>query len=100
MTANEAIARAARADPPRDVAIAAGRVFMSNLDLPLRVLLHAPIKHYDRSTFYTSESAGYTDRPCLEQDEIASLVQTASRHPQGKRPLQAHFEEYLRLLRI
>jgi 12-oxophytodienoic acid reductase len=61
--ANEAI-KTGRAD-----LIVFGRFFVSNPDLPLRFKLHAPLNHYDRSTFYTQDPViGYTDYPFLCED--------------------------------
>jgi N-ethylmaleimide reductase len=59
-SADEAI-RSGRAD-----AIAFGRQFIANPDLPLRFKLGAPLNPYDRSTFYGGGAAGYVDYPALE----------------------------------
>lgn len=59
-SADEAI-RAGSAD-----AIAFGRHFIANPDLPIRLKLGAPLTHYDRSTFYGGGAAGYVDYPVLE----------------------------------
>lgn len=59
-TANEAI-EAGRAD-----AIAFGRLFISNPDLPKRLEKKSPLNAYDRSTFYGGTEKGYTDYPALE----------------------------------
>lgn len=59
-SAEEAI-RAGRAD-----AIAFGRDFIANPDLPVRLKLGAPLNPYDRSTFYGGGTAGYVDYPALE----------------------------------
>jgi N-ethylmaleimide reductase len=59
-SADEAI-RSGRAD-----AIAFGRQFIANPDLPLRFKLDAPLNPYDRSTFYGGGAAGYVDYPALE----------------------------------
>lgn len=59
-TAEDAI-RSGRAD-----AIAFGRHFIANPDLPVRLKLGAPLNHYDRSTFYGGGAAGYVDYPALE----------------------------------
>ncbi|KAL0075071.1 hypothetical protein J3Q64DRAFT_1667478 [Phycomyces blakesleeanus] len=40
-----------------------GRSFIANPDLPLRLKNDWPLNKYDRSTFYTSGSVGYTDYP-------------------------------------
>jgi len=61
--ANAAIA-AGHAD-----AIAFGRIFISNPDLPRRLRLGYPLRAYNRATFYGGEEAGYTDYPV--HDELA-----------------------------
>jgi 2,4-dienoyl-CoA reductase-like NADH-dependent reductase (Old Yellow Enzyme family) len=59
-TANEAIA-AGQAD-----AVAFGRLFIANPDLPRRFALGAPLNTADTSTFYGSGPYGYTDYPALD----------------------------------
>jgi N-ethylmaleimide reductase len=54
-SADEAI-RSGRAD-----AIAFGRLFIANPDLPKRLKLGAPLNPYDRKTFYGGGAAGYVD---------------------------------------
>jgi N-ethylmaleimide reductase len=44
-------------------AIAFGRYFISNPDLPRRIREGLPLSAYDRDTFYTFEPKGYTDYP-------------------------------------
>src|SRR5579864_6619651 len=44
-------------------AIAFGRIFISNPDLPLRLQRGYPLTPYDRKTFYGGDVAGYTDYP-------------------------------------
>ena len=44
-------------------AIAFGRIFISNPDLPLRLQHGYPLTPYDRKTFYGGDVAGYTDYP-------------------------------------
>ena len=44
-------------------AVAFGRHFLSNPDLPRRIREGLPLTPYDRSTFYTFDAAGYTDYP-------------------------------------
>jgi N-ethylmaleimide reductase len=51
-------------------AVAFGRDFISNPDLPLRLMLGAKLNPYDRSTFYGGGAAGYTDYPALERSEV------------------------------
>jgi N-ethylmaleimide reductase len=50
-------------------AVAFGRIFISNPDLPRRLQRGYPLTPYDRKTFYGGEEAGYTDYP--EHDEMA-----------------------------
>lgn len=47
-------------------AVAFGRVFIANPDLPERLKRGAPLNPYDRSTFYGGTEKGYTDYPALE----------------------------------
>src|SRR5882762_8244986 len=44
-------------------AIAFGRYFVSNPDLPRRIREGLPLAAYDRDTFYTFDAKGYTDYP-------------------------------------
>jgi N-ethylmaleimide reductase len=44
-------------------AIAFGRIFISNPDLPRRLHEGLPLTPYNRATFYGGEEAGYTDYP-------------------------------------
>jgi N-ethylmaleimide reductase len=64
-TANAAIA-AGHAD-----AIAFGRIFISNPDLPRRLAHGYPLTPYNRATFYSGEAAGYTDYPVHDELEQA-----------------------------
>jgi N-ethylmaleimide reductase len=50
-------------------AVAFGRLFIANPDLPRRIALGATLNSYDRSTFYTRGTEGYLDYPTLEQVE-------------------------------
>jgi N-ethylmaleimide reductase len=50
-------------------AIAFGRIFISNPDLPRRLQHGFPLTPYNRATFYGGEAAGYTDYP--EHGELA-----------------------------
>jgi N-ethylmaleimide reductase len=50
-------------------AVAFGRIFISNPDLPRRLREGFPITPYNRATFYGGDVAGYTDYPAY--DEIA-----------------------------
>jgi N-ethylmaleimide reductase len=46
-------------------AIAFGRAFLANPDLPRRLQLGAPLNEPDQQTFYGGDARGYTDYPCL-----------------------------------
>jgi N-ethylmaleimide reductase len=61
----EAAIQAGHAD-----AIAFGRAFIANPDLPYRLAVGAPLNAYDRATFYGGAEKGYIDYPSLlpEQD--------------------------------
>jgi N-ethylmaleimide reductase len=48
-------------------AIAFGRIFISNPDLPRRLKLGLPLTPYNRATFYGGEEAGYTDYPVHDE---------------------------------
>jgi len=48
-------------------AVAFGRHFVANPDLPLRVREGIALTPYDRDTFYTFDSAGYNDYPFAHQ---------------------------------
>jgi N-ethylmaleimide reductase len=62
-TAESAI-RAGHAD-----AIAFGRAFIANPDLPYRLAMGAPLNAYDRSTFYGGAEKGYIDYPSIQPEE-------------------------------
>ncbi|MBU3077008.1 alkene reductase [Sphingomonas quercus] len=47
-------------------AIAFGRTFLANPDLPRRIRDRAPLNAPDEATFYTQGAEGYTDYPTLE----------------------------------
>jgi N-ethylmaleimide reductase len=48
-------------------AVAFGRLFIANPDLPRRLHSGEPLNRYDRSTFYGGDEHGYTDYPALQQ---------------------------------
>ena len=54
-------------------AVAFGRHFVSNPDLPKRIQLGLPLNEYDRKTFYTFDFHGYTDYPFYDQKRDGSL---------------------------
>jgi 2,4-dienoyl-CoA reductase-like NADH-dependent reductase (Old Yellow Enzyme family) len=48
-------------------AIAFGRIFISNPDLPRRLSEGYPLTPYNRATFYGGEEAGYTDYAACDE---------------------------------
>jgi N-ethylmaleimide reductase len=52
-------------------AIAFGRIFISNPDLPRRLQRGFPLTPYNRATFYGGEESGYTDYPVYGELEQA-----------------------------
>ena len=48
-------------------AVAFGRLFIANPDLPRRIAEDAPLNLYDRSTFYARDVHGYLDYPTLDE---------------------------------
>jgi N-ethylmaleimide reductase len=60
-------------------AIAFGRLFIANPDLPERIRRNLPLNKPDRSTFYGGTEVGYTDYPSLEDeaDELAAETRLA-----------------------
>lgn len=64
-SADEAIS-AGRAD-----AVAFGRKFIANPDLPYRLKIGAPLNAHNRTTFYGGGEAGYTDYPELNATDAA-----------------------------
>ena len=52
-------------------AVAFGRIFISNPDLPRRLQHGFPLTPYNRATFYGGEAAGYTDYPAYGELERA-----------------------------
>jgi N-ethylmaleimide reductase len=52
--------------------VAFGRHFVANPDLPQRIRLGLPLNPYDRKTFYTFDSHGYTDYPFYDQQRFGA----------------------------
>lgn len=48
-------------------AVAFGRYFIANPDLPKRIEIGASLNEYDRTTFYGGTEKGYTDYPFLQE---------------------------------
>src|SRR4028118_510747 len=55
-------------------AVAWGKQFIANPDLPRRFALGAPLNEPDASTFYGSGPQGYTDYPTLHASATPALV--------------------------
>lgn len=51
-------------------AVAFGRLFIANPDLPERFRRGAPLNAYDRGTFYGGGARGYIDYPALEDEPV------------------------------
>jgi 2,4-dienoyl-CoA reductase-like NADH-dependent reductase (Old Yellow Enzyme family) len=52
-------------------AVAFGKLFLANPDLPRRFALGAPLNPWNAETFYTDGPAGYTDYPALAEKAAA-----------------------------
>ena len=52
-------------------AVAFGKLFLANPDLPRRFALGAPLNAWNSETFYSDGPAGYTDYPALEEQAAA-----------------------------
>jgi 2,4-dienoyl-CoA reductase-like NADH-dependent reductase (Old Yellow Enzyme family) len=64
--AAEAVIGAGEAD-----AVAFGKLFLANPDLPRRFALGAPLNAWNSETFYSDGPAGYTDYPALKEQAAA-----------------------------
>ena len=53
-------------------AVAYGRLFIANPDLPRRFALNAPLNEPIPETFYADGPLGYTDYPFLDLEELAA----------------------------
>jgi len=53
-------------------AVAFGRTFLANPDLPKRLEIGAPLNPSDMATWYSRGEKGYTDYPALEQETVAA----------------------------
>ncbi|MEO6806340.1 MAG: alkene reductase, partial [Edaphobacter sp.] len=53
-------------DEGRADAVAYGKLFIANPDLPIRFAKHSPLNRPEPNTFYASGPHGYTDYPALE----------------------------------
>ncbi|CAE6491282.1 unnamed protein product [Rhizoctonia solani] len=52
-----------------NTAVAFGRLFIANPDLPARLKGELPLNAYNRATFYTPGAIGYTDYPRAQKVE-------------------------------
>jgi 2,4-dienoyl-CoA reductase-like NADH-dependent reductase (Old Yellow Enzyme family) len=52
-------------------AVAFGKLFLANSDLPRRFALGAPLNRWNADTFYSDGPVGYTDYPALEEQAAA-----------------------------
>ncbi len=48
-------------------AVAFGKLFIANPDLPRRIALNAPLNRWNSATFYSEGEEGYTDYPELAE---------------------------------
>jgi 2,4-dienoyl-CoA reductase-like NADH-dependent reductase (Old Yellow Enzyme family) len=67
--ANEALDQATGQqllDEGKADAVAFGKLFIANPDLPIRFAKHAPLNRPEPNTFYAAGAHGYTDYPALE----------------------------------
>jgi 2,4-dienoyl-CoA reductase-like NADH-dependent reductase (Old Yellow Enzyme family) len=62
----EAVIAAGEAD-----AVAFGKLFLANPDLPRRFARSAELNAWNADTFYSEGAAGYTDYPALEEQAAA-----------------------------
>jgi 2,4-dienoyl-CoA reductase-like NADH-dependent reductase (Old Yellow Enzyme family) len=62
----DAVVAAGEAD-----AVAFGKLFLANPDLPRRFSRGAPFNAWNADTFYSDGPAGYTDYPALEEQAAA-----------------------------
>lgn len=58
------------ADSDDNTLVAVGRLFISNPDLPSRMKNGQKLTKYDRSTFYSQSTKGYTDYPFFEESKL------------------------------
>lgn len=64
-------------------AVAFGRLFIANPDLPRRIELDALLNAYDRSTFYARGVEGYLDYPTLEAGSAGAAQEPAKQEIAG-----------------
>jgi 2,4-dienoyl-CoA reductase-like NADH-dependent reductase (Old Yellow Enzyme family) len=52
-------------------AVAFGKLFIANPDLPRRLATGAPLNQWNVETFYNGGPHGYVDYPALEESQLA-----------------------------
>ncbi|WP_413805786.1 alkene reductase [Streptomyces sp. OE57] len=62
-------------------AIAFGRDFLANPDLPDRLVREAPLNEAQRPTFYGGTDQGYIDYPSMEAEQLLAEVRTRQELP-------------------
>jgi len=62
-------------------AVAFGRLFIANPDLPKRVRLGTVLNRHDRATFYGGDAEGYTDYPSLAEKRAAHAEMPKTARP-------------------
>jgi 2,4-dienoyl-CoA reductase-like NADH-dependent reductase (Old Yellow Enzyme family) len=70
---DQASAERTLADGKAD-AVAFGKLFIANPDLPRRFAQASPLNSWDTSTFYSGGAKGYVDYPALEQEFAAAIM--------------------------
>ena len=59
-------------DDGRADAVAYGKLFIANPDLPIRFAKHAPLNKPNPETFYVQGAAGYTDYPAFSDETLTA----------------------------
>ncbi|MEV1025643.1 alkene reductase [Streptomyces sp. NPDC050264] len=62
-------------------AVAFGRAFIANPDLPQRLRTDAELNEADRATFYGGDDHGYTDYPSLEAERLLAALREGRSEP-------------------
>jgi N-ethylmaleimide reductase len=84
-------------------AVAFGRWYIANPDLPFRVLHGLPLNRYKRGTFYTPGAKGYTDYPTFERVcaqlgvKVTDYIAPANADAETKAAIEHKFDELVAL---
>ena len=97
-TAGQTVRKAREASPSQEIAVAFGRSFIANPDLPLRVLLQTPLHPYDRKTFYGGTAVGYTDQPFLTEEDVKLHAAAMRDHHKEDLKVQRDIQDFSQLL--